>query len=113
MGKVVGFEISSQSPKEATKFYQDVFGWAIGEENWDYWPVSTGQDSIDGGIAKGPNDFPHGTRIQIEVDCIETAIEKAKVSGAMVVREKMEFDTFFLAYLVDPTGNGIGLIEKK
>jgi predicted enzyme related to lactoylglutathione lyase len=44
---------------------------------------------------------------------LETAIGKPKASGAMVVREKMEFETFLLAYLADPTGNGIGLIEKK
>ncbi|SEV96993.1 hypothetical protein SAMN05192557_1064 [Aliicoccus persicus] len=31
----------------------------------------------------------------------------------MVIRDKMEFDEFFLAYLVDPTGIGIGLIQKK
>ena len=29
----------------------------------------------------------------------------------MVIRDKKEFDEFFLAYLVDPTG--IGLIQKK
>ncbi|MDQ0175450.1 putative enzyme related to lactoylglutathione lyase [Bacillus chungangensis] len=31
----------------------------------------------------------------------------------MVVRDKMEFDEFYLAYLVDPTGNGIGLVQYK
>jgi len=38
---------------------------------------------------------------------------KAVDKGAMLVREKMEFDEFFLAYLVDPTGLGFGLIERK
>ena len=31
----------------------------------------------------------------------------------MVIRDKMEFDEFFLAYLVDPNGIGFGLIQKK
>lgn len=52
-------------------------------------------------------------RIQIEVDSIDDAISKSKDNGAMVIRYKMEFDEFFLAYLVDPTGIGFGHIQKK
>ncbi|WP_077324230.1 VOC family protein [Virgibacillus siamensis] len=114
MGKVVGFEINSQDPKKAAKFYADVFGWKVSEPKWEFWPVSMEEGrGISGGISKGPSDYPHGTRIQIEVDSIDGTISNAKAHGALVVREKMEFDTFFLAYLVDPTGVGFGLIENK
>lgn len=117
MGKVVGFEISSQDPEKAIKFYSNVFGWEISEPKWDYWAVSvdeiSGKSGIYGGISKGPNDYPHGTRIQIEVESINDTIIKAKDNGAMLVRDKMEFDEFFLAYLVDPTGIGFGLIQRK
>jgi predicted enzyme related to lactoylglutathione lyase len=47
------------------------------------------------------------------VDNIDEAIHNSVEMGAQVVREKMEFDTFYLAYLVDPVGNGIGLIQNK
>lgn len=40
-------------------------------------------------------------------------IFEVKENGAMVVRDKMEVDDFYLAYLVDPTGIGFGLIQKK
>lgn len=40
-------------------------------------------------------------------------IAKAKNNGAVIVRDKMEFDEFYLAYLVDPVGLGFGLIQKK
>ncbi|MGN7386004.1 hypothetical protein [Sporosarcina sp. SAFN-015] len=40
-------------------------------------------------------------------------IFEAKENGAMVVRDKMELDDFYLAYLVDPPGIGFGLIQKK
>ena len=118
MGKVVGFEISSQDPEKAVVFYEKVFGWKIAEPKWDYWSVSTGDDSdssgsIQGGISKGPSDYPHGARIQIEVDSIDETILKAKENGAQVVRDKMEFDDFYLAYLVDPTGVGFGLVQQK
>ncbi|WP_010094220.1 VOC family protein [Ornithinibacillus scapharcae] len=117
MAKVVGFEISSQDPEKAVQFYESVFGWKFSEPNWDYWPVSQQNEdnspSLKGGVSKGPHDYPHGTRIQIEVESIDNTISKAKNFGALIVREKMEFDDFYLAYLVDPTGVGFGLVERK
>jgi len=118
VGKIIGIEISSQEPEKAVKFYSNVFGWEFSEPHWDYWAMSEDKGSennsgIKGGISKGPSDYPHGTRIQIEVDSIDAAISKAKENGAMIVREKMEFDEFYLAFLVDPTGIGFGLIQKK
>ncbi|MEK5521792.1 VOC family protein [Heyndrickxia sp. FSL W8-0423] len=116
MGRVIGFELNSQDPEKAAKFYSSVFGWEISAPNWDYREVTTGgeeEPGINGGIGKGPNDFPYGTRIQIEVESIDDAIANAKENGAMIVREKMEFDQFYLAYLVDPVGLGFGLIQNK
>ncbi|WP_307339057.1 VOC family protein [Metabacillus malikii] len=116
MARVIGFEFSSQEPEKAAAFYENVFNWKIAEPKWDYWAVTTGEQTdpgIDGGISKGPHDFPHGTRIQIEVDSIDEAILKAKANGAMIVREKMEFNDFYLAYLVDPVGVSFGLVQQK
>lgn len=116
MGRVISFEMSSQNPEKANEFYANVFGWEISESNWDYWPVKTSKDAepgIDGGISKGPADYPHGTRILLEVDSIDDALEKAKSNGAQIIREKMEFDHFYLAYLVDPVGICFGLLENK
>nr|WP_231620244.1 VOC family protein [Fictibacillus sp. 26RED30] len=116
IGKVVGFELSSQEPEKAVTFYRNVFGWQIAEPQWDYWAATTTEGenkSVNGGIAKGPQDFPHGTRIQIEVEVIDDAIEHAVLNGATIVREKMEFEEFYLAYLNDPTGIGFGLIQNK
>lgn len=116
MGRVVLFEMNSQDPDRAAAFYSSVFGWKIAEPNWGYYPVTTGSADIagiNGGISKGPHDFPHGTRIQIEVENIDESIQKSVEAGAQIVRDKMEFDDFYLAYLVDPVGNGIGLIQNK
>jgi uncharacterized protein len=115
MGRVVSFELNSQDPERSASFYSTVFGWKVSEPNWGYHQVTTGEDKlgVDGGIAKGPQDYPHGTRIHIEVDDIVDAIKKSVESGGQIVRDKMEFDDFYLAYLVDPVGIGFGLIQKK
>jgi len=117
MSRVVGFELNSQAPEKAIHFYSEVFGWEFEEPNWGYWPIKTNPVDqvvvISGGIAEGPADYPHGIRIQIEVSSVDEVITKAKKLGAKVVREKMEFDDFYLAYLVDPVGLGLGIIERK
>ncbi|MCT1576116.1 hypothetical protein M3E13_07480 [Oceanobacillus kimchii] len=117
MAKVIGFEISSQDPKKAIEFYKMVFSWEVEDSNWNYWsiiPDTIGETgAFVGGISKGPGDFPHGTRIQIEVDSIDETLSLALQHQALIVREKMEFENYYLAYIVDPTGIGIGLIEFK
>ncbi|WEG18785.1 hypothetical protein PQ478_09950 [Alkalihalophilus pseudofirmus] len=117
MGKVIGFEISSQQPEKAAAFYTEVFGWEVSEPHWDYrsvqYQTTAEQNALIGGISKGPRDFPHGTRIQIQVDSLDETIGKAIEHGAMVLREKMEFDDFYMTYIVDPTGVCLGLIEMK
>ena len=117
MAKVISFEINTQDPEKASTFYSTVFGWEVGEANWGYHPVKTGygkgKTGIDGGISLGPGDYPHGIRLHLEVDSIDKSLEDAKINGAQIVREKMEFDEFYLAYIVDPVGMGVGLIEKK
>ncbi|EWG11277.1 VOC family protein [Cytobacillus firmus] len=116
MAKVVGFELNCQDPEKAAEFYSKVFRWEIEEPKWGYRPVHTEgaqNQTINGGISKGPSDYPHGTRIQIEVESIDEAISLATENGAMVVRDKMEFADFYLAYLADPVGLGFGLIQKK
>lgn len=111
MGKVISFELNSQDPEKAVLFYSSVFGWEVSEPKWEYALTKTG--GIDGGIVRGPSDFPHGTRIHIQVDSIDETIMKVEQVGARIVRQKMEFDNFYLAYLMDPTGIGLGVIEYK
>jgi hypothetical protein len=116
MNRVIAFEISSQDAGKQAKFYEDVFGWGLGQPNWGYYPVQTGpadEPGIDGGIAQGPSHFPVGVRLQIQVDSIEDSIAKAVEHGAKVVQEKMDFEEFALAYIVDPLGVHYGLIQRK
>ncbi|UHA73783.1 VOC family protein [Paenibacillus sp. 481] len=116
MGRVVSFELNSQDPERANSFYSSVFGWTIHQPNWDYWPVTAkqeGEAGIDGGIALGPPDYPHGVRMIVQVESVDDALKKAAEQGARTIREKMEFDEFYLAYMVDPVGLCFGLIQYK
>jgi uncharacterized protein len=116
MNRVVLFELSSQNPEQQAKFFSIVFGWEVSEPQWGYSTAKTGSDQkpgIDGGIAQGPAEFPQGTRLQIQVTSIDESIEKAIENGANVVQAKMDLGDFYLAYITDPTGVHLGLIQYK
>lgn len=50
MTRVIHFEIASDNPERAAKFYKEVFDWKI--EKWegpvDYWLVTTGKENEPG-----------------------------------------------------------------
>ena len=59
MPRVIHFEIPTDDPERAAKFYRNVFGWEI--QKWDgpveYWLVTTGdedQPGINGGLMRRP-----------------------------------------------------------
>lgn len=116
MNRVVLFELSSQNPEMQAKFFSTVFGWEVSEPQWGYRTAKTGSNEtlgIDGGIAQGPAEFPQGTRMQIQVHSIDESLEKAIANGAEVSQPKMDLGDFYLAYIVDPTGVHLGLIQYK
>lgn len=80
-----------------------------------YHPARTGgadKPGIDGGIAAGPEHFPVGVRLQIQVDSIEESIAKAVEHGGRVIQDVMDFGNFKLAFIIDPVGVHYGLIEN-
>ena len=47
------------------------------------------------------------------MDSIEDVIKQSSDAGAKILRDKMEFEEFYLAYLIDPVGISFGLIEYE
>ena len=85
MPRVVHFEIPSDDPERATRFYGDLFGWTF--QPWGgpepYWLVSTGAPGapgIDGGLLRRSPKMP--------------------VPGVG-----------WLAYAQDPDGNTFGMMQ--
>jgi predicted enzyme related to lactoylglutathione lyase len=116
MNRVVLFDLGSQDPDGATQFYSKVFDWKIGNENWDYWPVTTGSSDlpgIDGGITRTSEDFTQRVQVTIQVESIDEIISNALENGAKLDKDKMDFGGFYLAYMFDPQEIRFGLIQYK
>ncbi len=117
MSRVVHFELPSDNPERAVRFYKEVFGWQF--QKWDgpqeYWLISTGPDGqpgINGGMMRRqqPGASTVNTVDVASVDQSAAAIEK---NGGKIVMPKMPIPGVgLLAYCQDTEGNVFGILQK-
>ncbi len=118
MPRVVHFEIPTDDPDRAAKFYQDVFGWNIQkwEGDQEYWLATTGesnQPGINGGLMKRA-DFPNFTQVINTIDVPDVDEFTAAIAahgGQMVMPKFVVPGIGFLAYCQDTEGNTFGVMQ--
>lgn len=118
MPRIVHFDIPSDNPERAQKFYQDVFGWEFAK--WDgpmeYWMVKTGENDtpgINGGLARRmPGQI--GMINTIDIPSIDEYIIKIQSNGGQILVPKMEIPGVgHYATCMDTEGNIFGIIQMK
>jgi predicted enzyme related to lactoylglutathione lyase len=117
MGRVVHFEITADDVARACKFYE-VFGWKIdssGMPGMDYWLAKTGEKNpgIDGAIM--PRAYsPQPVINTIEVDDLDTMIEKVKAAGGQLAGDKQAIPGVGnFIYCLDTEGNKFGMLQPE
>jgi len=116
MPRVVHFEIPSDDPERATRFYGDLFGWQF--QKWEggqpYWLVSTGaqgEPGIDGGLLQRTPHSP-GVVNTVDVPDLDAYVARVEQGGGRVVAPKMAVPGVgWLAYAQDPDGNTFGMMQ--
>jgi|LSQX01.2.fsa_nt_gb predicted enzyme related to lactoylglutathione lyase len=111
---LIHFELVADNPEGLADFYRKLFDWKIEkfEGGMDYWNIDTGS-MPGGGMAKreGPEQIQ---TIYFDVPSIEQHLEKAQQLGAKVIVEKTPVEQMgWIAQIVDPQGNMIGLWETN
>jgi predicted enzyme related to lactoylglutathione lyase len=121
MPRVIHFEIHTDNPERAVKFYSKVLGWEF--QKWDgpmeYWLVKTGPDSqpgINGGLLRrrGPQsgDAVIAYVCTVDVPQIDAFTKKATDAGATIALPKMPIPGMgWLIYLKDTEGNIFGMMQ--
>lgn len=122
MPRPVHFEIHAADPARAEAFYKDVFGWEFAK--WDgpanYWLIRTGRDTpgIDGGMVERKGTAPaegapvNGYVCTVGVTSLDTYLTRAIEHGATLAVPKMATPGVgWLAYVKDPEGNILGIME--
>ncbi|MFZ0183401.1 MAG: VOC family protein [Nitrosotalea sp.] len=116
MPRITHFDIPSDDPERAQKFYSEVFGWKF--DKWDgpmeYWMVKTGENNepgINGGLARR---LPGQISITntIEVPSLDEYTSKIASKGGQVLLPKMPIlGVGYFATCMDTEGNIFGMIQ--
>jgi uncharacterized protein len=110
---VVSFEIGCRERETTSAFYAELFDWKIRpDEHSDV--ISVGSTSgIDGHIASLGHEPHTYTIFYVSVEDLDTAIRRAEsLGGSRVVGPVAIADGRF-AWIADPEGNTIGLLQSE
>jgi uncharacterized protein len=116
MLRIVHFDIPSDDPERAQKFYHDVFGWEFNK--WDgpmeYWMIKTGDDKqpgINGGLARRmPGQI--GMTNTLEVPSLDEYTSNITSKGGQVLIPRMPIPGVgYFATCMDTEGNIFGMIQ--
>jgi len=115
MPRVVHFEIHTDNPERAVKFYSKAFGWKVEKiaGPMDYWLATTGEKTepgINGGIMK--RQEKQSTVNTVGVPSMEAAMKAVKAAGGKVLTPKMPIPGIgWNAYCLDTEGNKFGIYQ--
>ena len=117
MSRVIHFEIPVDDPARAVGFYQEAFGWQIG--NWagpmEYWLAATGKAGevgIDGALTRreAPGD---GVVLTVGVADLDEATGKVTKAGGKIVSHKLPVPGVgWLSTCTDTEGNTLHLMQQ-
>ncbi len=123
MSRVIHFEIHGSDPAALTRFYGELFGWKFSQwGDMPYWLIETGPEGtpgINGGLTLRRGARPvDGQAVNafvctIDVASVDDACAKALSLGGTEAVAKMPIPGVgWLAYVKDPDGNILGLMQN-
>jgi lactoylglutathione lyase len=100
---------------ESIKFYLDVMGFEI-DSQYDLGPAGTitllkGEGETIVELIKNPTDEPGLFSMGMDVEDINATVNELKSKGAKITMEPMPITVGILAFLEDPNGVRIALIQ--
>lgn len=125
MSRLVHFEIHASDPELLVRFYTTLFGWTA--QKWDgpmeYWMLVTGPDGVPGinggllrrqGPAAAEGQAVNAFVCTVQVESLDATLAKCGEAGGVQVVPKMAIPGVgWLAYVKDPDGNILGVMEPE
>lgn len=119
MNQVGYFEIQTDNPEQAQKFYREVFGWTFFRDPavpMEYWQIQ--KAGINGGLLKRPAPAPEreqGTNAytcSVQVENFDKTAEKILSLGGIIALPKFAVPgRCWQGYFLDLDGNTFGLFQ--
>ena len=123
MPRVIHFEVHASDPTRIIPYYEKMFGWRFEAYTggWEYWLIRTGDASrpgIDGGLlrrrgAAAADGQPVNSFVcTVDVPSLDDALATSAALGGTVAAPRMAIPGVgHLAYVKDPDGNILGLMQ--
>ena len=110
---VVHFEIGGRDSAKTQAFYSKLFDWEITQAGPAANISTGGTGGIDGHItALGHEPYNYVT-VYVQVEDIQPYLDKAKALGGKTLIPAVPIPTGKFAWIADPDGNLIGLLQPK
>ncbi|MFC0504348.1 VOC family protein [Micromonospora costi] len=110
---VTWFEIGTEGPDEAQRFYGDLFGWSFTEEGTaeaSYRTTEARGDGIGGAVRGTGGAGPNYAIFYVQVSDVPETCRRAEAAGGKVlVPARTNPNGLSLAHLLDPAGNRVGV----
>lgn len=122
MGRPIHFEIHATDPEALVRYYSELLGWEFDlQPSVEYWLIRTGPEGepgINGGLLRRPVPGPAGGPVinafvcTVAVDDLDgTLARNAELGGAVALPRMPVTGMGWLAYVLDPDGNILGLLQ--
>jgi predicted enzyme related to lactoylglutathione lyase len=109
---VVHFEIGCRNSAKTREFYGRLFDWQIQAGAASTIQTGAGR-GIDGHITALGHEPEHYVTFYVEVEDIKSYLDKAAALGGKTLVPAVKIPTGHFAWLGDPDGNIVGLIQPK
>ncbi len=114
MGRpVVHFEIGCRDSAATQAFYSKLFDWDITAAGPAAVINTGGAGGINGHITALGHEPHNYVTVYVQVDDIQAYLDKAKALGGKVLVPPVPIPTGKFAWMSDPEGNLIGLLQPK
>jgi predicted enzyme related to lactoylglutathione lyase len=110
---IVYFEIGCDNRARTERFFTDLFGWHT-QANGPAATIDTASDhGIPGHIVSLGHDPRHYTMFYVEVENVETYLDKAAALGGKVLVPPVKIPAGTFGWFADIDGNMIGLLKPN
>ncbi len=105
------FEVATDRPDEARRFYGELFGWSFEGGGAQYSGITTpGSERPQGGLFDSQGNFPGYAIFYVTVEDVAATLAKAEsLGGKTIVPVTTTDDGLVFAQLKDATGNHFGI----
>lgn len=113
LNTVAWFEVGTDDPDGAQRFYGDLFGWTFATDPkspMDYRLITQGEGGRpSGGVYGSKGEFPNYAIFSVLVEDVEATCARVESLGGKVIHKVISADDTSFAYLKDVSDNLFGV----